>query len=152
MCLFRKLGSNQINQLIWNNFILSLWTFEASKFWLHSVRFEWKFLHLHFKDEQKSYGFGKTWRWVKTEFSFLGELSFQTHHTIWKNSDLILSLLVCHQYFQSKNIQTTKTPKICIFKNLFLSTFRSGLAFRWPRSLQMWTKSQKTSVFFSWGL
>ncbi len=39
------------------------------------LRFNQKYLHLCFEDERRSYGFGTTWGWAMTEFSFLGELT-----------------------------------------------------------------------------
>jgi len=39
------------------------------------LRFHQKGLHLRFKDEQKSYGFGTTWRWVLNDKIFIFRLA-----------------------------------------------------------------------------
>ncbi len=71
LCLFRR--------FIWITFTISLWTFCNVQFWWNGLSvdghkshsFQYKYLHLGFEDEQKSYGFGMTWERVNYTHQFL---------------------------------------------------------------------------------
>jgi len=57
-----------------NFFLHLIYELQSVKVLGEFFTFHRKSPNLCFKDEQKSVGFGKTWVWEMTEFSFLGEL------------------------------------------------------------------------------